>query len=216
MMAKTKIKPEELSFRPATVKDVKVASSLIYATFPKVATFTIGLGSEERAKAILEKVFVVPGHRLSYEETVLAVVQGRVVGGVVGYSAKRLPKLDRRTDRLILKQYRFRGKLAMVIRTWPLIFMKDAKRWDYVIGNLAVRPQYRGRGIGEQLLIHAEKLAGEAGSRRLALRVAIENKTARKLYEDFGFKTTAMYLESNKRVKLAGAGYRWMVKEISA
>ena len=215
-MAKTKIKPEELSFRPATVEDAKVASSLIYATFPLGATFTIGLGSEDRAKAILERIFTIPGHRLSYEETTLAVVQGRVVGGMVAYPAKRLPKLDRVTDRLILKQYRLRGKLAMIIRTWPLVFMKDAKRRDYVIGNLAVRPQYRGRGISKQLLSHAEKLARETGLRRLALRLAIENKTAKTLYDGFGFKTTAMYLESNRRVKLVGAGYRWMIKEISA
>ncbi len=53
-----------------------------------------------------------------------------------------------------------------------------------MIGNLAVRPQYRGRGIGEQILIYAEKQAKETGARRLALRVAIENKTAKKLYED--------------------------------
>ncbi len=85
-----------------------------------------------------------------------------------------------------------------------------------MIGNLAVRPQYRGRGIGEQILIYAEKQAKETGAHRLALRVAIENKTAKKLYEDFGFKTTAMYLETNRRVKVAGAGYRWMVKELTA
>ncbi len=90
-----------------------------------MATFTIGLGSEDRAKAILEKVFTIPGHRLSYEEMVLAVVQGRVVGGLLAYSAKQLPKLDRVTDRLILKQYKLRGKLAMIIRTWPLVFMKE-------------------------------------------------------------------------------------------
>lgn len=214
-MAKTKINPKELSFRPATEKDAKIASSLIFATFPMVATFTIGLGSEARTKAILEKIFKIPGHRLSYEETILAVVQGRVVGGMLAYPAKRLSKLDRKTDRLILKQYRLRGKLAMIIRTWPLVFMKDARRRDYVIGNLAVRTQYRGRGIGEQLLIHAEKLAREASLRRLALRVAIENKTAKKLYDGFGFKTTALYLESNRRVKLVGAGYHWMVKEIA-
>lgn len=214
-MAKTKVNPKELSFRPATEKDAKIASSLIFATFPMVATFTIGLGSEARAKAILEKIFKIPGHRLSYEATILAVVQGRVVGGMLAYPAKRLSKLDRKTDRLILKQYRLRGKLAMIIRTWPLVFMKDARRRDYVIGNLAVRPQYRGRGIGEQLLIHAEKLAREASLRRLALRVAIENKTAKKLYDGFGFKTTALYLESNRRVKLVGAGYHWMVKEIA-
>ncbi|MBG0786349.1 MAG: GNAT family N-acetyltransferase [Anaerolineaceae bacterium] len=215
-MAKKPIQPDELSFRPATEADAKVASALIYATFPQVATFTIGLGSEDRAKAILERVFIIPGHRLSYEEMTLAVVQGRVVGGLMAYSAKRLPKLDRVTDRLILKQYKFRGKLAVIIRTWPLVFMKDAKRRDYVIGNLAVRPQYRGRGLGQQLLKHAEIQAKEAGLRRLALRVAIENKPAKKLYDDFGFKTTAMFLESNVRVKMAGAGYRWMVKELSA
>ena len=215
-MAKNPINPEELTFRPATVEDAKVASTLIYATFPKVATFTIGLGSEDRAKAILEKIFRIPGHRLSYEEMHLAVYQGRVVGGLLAYPAKRLPRLDRATDRLILKQYRFRGKLALVIRTWPMLFMKDVKRGDYVIGNLAVRPQYRGRGIGEQILRHAEALAKEAGHQRLALRVAIENQDAKKLYDNFGFKTTAMYLESNRRVKYAGAGYRWMVKEISA
>lgn len=214
-MAKKPIHAEELTFRPATAADAKVASSLIYATFPKVATFTIGLGSEDRAKLILEKIFAMPGHRLSYEEMVLAVSQGRVVGGLLAYPAKRLPKLDRATDRLILKQYRFRGKLALIIRTWPLIFMKDTKRRDFVIGNLAVRPQYRGHGIGEQMLHQAEKLAQEAGSRRLVLRVAIENQTAKKLYDDFGFKTTAMYLESNRRVKVAGAGYRWMVKVLS-
>ena len=60
-----------------------VASTLIYATFPKVATFTIGLGSEDRAKAILDKIFRIPGHRLSYEEMLLAVYQGRVVGGLL-------------------------------------------------------------------------------------------------------------------------------------
>lgn len=214
-MTKNPIKPEELTFRPATADDAKVASSLIYATFPKVATFTIGLGSEDRAKAILEKIFMVPGHRLSYEEMRLAVYQGRVVGGLIAYPAKRLPRLDRMTDRLILKQYKFRGKLALVIRTWPLIFMKDAKPRDYVIGNLAVRPQYRGRGIGKQILHQAERLAKEAGLRRLALRVAIENQEARKLYDEYGFKTTAMYLEPNRRVKYAGAGYRWMVKDLS-
>ena len=215
-MAKVTIKPEDLSFRPATPEDAKVTSGLIYETFPKVATFTIGLGSEERAKMILEKVFAIPGHRLSFEETALAIYQGRIIGALIAIPASRLAKLDRRTDRLILKQYRLRGKIALIVRTWPLVFMKDVKRRDYVIGNLAVKQAYRGKGVGGLILAHAEAEARAAGLKRLSLRVAIENKSAKALYEKAGFETTAMYLESNRRVKVAGAGYRWMVKKISA
>jgi len=215
MMAKATIKPTELSFRPARPEDAKVASGLIYETFPQVATFTIGLGSEARARAILEKIFTLPGHRLSFEETTLATHQGRIVGVLAAYPASRLAKLDRRADRLILKQYRLRGKIALAVRTWPLLFMKSVKRRDYVIGNLAVKQAYRGKGIGGQILAQAEEKAMEASLKRLVLRVAIENKAAKALYEKAGFKTTAMYLESNRRVKVAGAGYRWMVKDLS-
>ena len=214
-MVKETIQPEAISFRTATPDDAKVASALIYATFPKVATFTVGLGSEERAKAILEKLFVLPEHRWSYEETTLAIYQGRVVGALLACPAKHLPRLDHRTDKLVLQQYRLRGKIALIVRAWPLVFMKDVKRRDYVIGNLAVRPRYRGKGVGGTILVYAEKKASEAGLKRLVLRVAIENKLARTLYEKGGFTTRAMYLESNRRVKVAGAGYRWMVKDIS-
>jgi ribosomal protein S18 acetylase RimI-like enzyme len=134
---------------------------------------------------------------------------------LAAYPASRLAKLDRRADRLILKQYRLRGKIALAVRTWPLLFMKSVKRRDYVIGNLAVKQAYRGKGIGGQILAQAEEKAKEASLKRLVLRVAIENKAAKALYEKAGFKTTAMYLESNRRVKVAGAGYRWMVKDLS-
>jgi ribosomal protein S18 acetylase RimI-like enzyme len=214
-MAKSLIQPTEISFRPARVEDAKVAGGLLFDTFPKVATFIIGLGNEDRARAILTRIFAIPGHRFSYEETILAVYKGRVVGLLTSYPGKRLTKIDRKSDRLILKQYRIRGKLALIIRFWPMLFMNETRRDEYLIGNLAVRARYRSRGIGRILLEHAEHLAGEAGLKKLALRVAIENLDARKLYESFGFETKAMYLESNRRVKYVGAGYRRMVKTLS-
>lgn len=214
-MAKSPIQPTEISFRPARAEDAKVTGGLLFDTFPKVATFIIGLGNEDRARAILTRIFAIPGHRFSYEETILAVYKGRVVGLLTSYPGKRLTKIDRKSDRLILKQYRIRGKLALIIRFWPMLFMNETRRDEYLIGNLAVRARYRSRGIGRILLEHAEHLAGEAGLKKLALRVAIENLDARKLYESFGFETKAMYLESNRRVKYVGAGYRRMVKTLS-
>ena len=214
-MAKTPIQPTDIFFRPAKPEDAKNAGGLIYETFPKVATFIVGLGSEERAKMLLERIFAIPGHRFSYEETILAIYQGKAIGLLTSYPGWRLGKIDRKADRLILKQYRLRGKLLLIIRVWPLLFMNETRRDEYLIGNLAVKSRYRDRGVGRLLLEHAEELARDEGLKKLALRVAIENLEARKLYESLGFETKAMYLESNKRVKYVGAGYRRMVKTLS-
>ncbi|MDY6874312.1 MAG: GNAT family N-acetyltransferase [Chloroflexota bacterium] len=212
---KSKIMREELTFRDAEPRDAHIAAPLIFDTFPKVATFIVGLGSDELAHTILERLFELPGHRLSYEETTMAVYQGRVIGLLLSYPAHRMRKLDRKADRLILKQYRLRGKLALAIRAWPQLFMNQTNLDEYQIGNLAVRKRYWGRGVGTHLVNYAGELARNEGLNRLALRVAIENQKARELYERLGFTTDAIYLESNKRVAHTGAGYRRMVKVLS-
>ncbi|MCB2209667.1 GNAT family N-acetyltransferase [bacterium] len=212
---KSKIRREELTFRAAEPRDAHIAAPLIFDTFPKIATFVVGLGNAELAHTILERLFVLPGHRFSYEETTMAVYQGRVVGLLLSYPASRMRKLDRKADRLILKQYRLRGKLALAVRAWPQLFMNQANRDEYQIGNLAVRKRYQGRGIGTHLMTYAAEQAQSMGLNKLALRVAIENQNARELYQRLGFTTDAIYLESNKRVPRTGAGYRRMVKVLS-
>lgn len=55
------------------------------------------------------------------------------------------------------------------------------------IHDLAVRPEYRGRGVARRLLGHIEQRARETGCRRLTLEVREDNLKARQLYESFGF-----------------------------
>ena len=214
-MTKIEYNSENLTFRSATPEDAAAAGPLIFETFPKVATFIIGLGSEERAKAIITRLFAIPGHRFSYEVTQFAVFEGRVIGLMVTYPGKRHHKLDRKLDKLVLKQYRLRGKLVLALRAWPLMWVKEVSRYEYLIGNLAVRGRYRGRGAGSAMLDHVEVIARAAGYSKIALRVAIENQAARKLYERMGYKTVYIHLEPNNRVKFMCAGYRRMVKSLS-
>ena len=214
-MAKINFTSDNLKFRPATPEDAAIAGPLIFETFPKVATFLVGLGSEERAKAIITRLFALPGHRFSYEVTQLAIYDGRIIGLMVIYPGKKHGKLDRKLDMLVLKQYRLRGKFALAVRAWPLMWVKEVSRDEFLLGNLAVRSRYRGKGAGSIMLDHVEEVAKKAGYAKVALRVAIENQAARKLYERMGYKTVSIHLEPNTRVRFMGAGHRRMVKSLS-
>src|SRR5687767_9984600 len=59
------------------------------------------------------------------------------------------------------------------------------------INNVAVRPQFRGKGIGTALMRHVLAEAGRLGARRATLEVRASNQDARRLYERLGFSVAA-------------------------
>ena len=59
------------------------------------------------------------------------------------------------------------------------------------INNVAVRPQFRGQGIGTALMRHVLAEARRLGARRATLEVRSSNTDARRLYERLGFYVAA-------------------------
>lgn len=55
------------------------------------------------------------------------------------------------------------------------------------ITNLAVRTEYRGKGIGELLLLATIDLANELKARFMTLEVRVSNLVAQSLYSKYGF-----------------------------
>jgi len=55
------------------------------------------------------------------------------------------------------------------------------------VTNIAVHPEFRGRGIGERLLCELFVRAKARGARRMTLEVRPSNEVARHLYEKHGF-----------------------------
>lgn len=53
--------------------------------------------------------------------------------------------------------------------------------------NLAIKPEYRGRKLGELLLKGLEVIAIEKGALRMTLEVRVSNKRAQGLYRKLGF-----------------------------
>ncbi len=73
------------------------------------------------------------------------------------------------------------GKLELFLG-WK----SDSQRFS-VIRRFVIHPDWRGRGVGRQLLVAAEVASREAGCAFMELSVDEENDVARRLYASDGF-----------------------------
>ena len=62
------------------------------------------------------------------------------------------------------------------------------------IGNIAVAPNHRRRGLGHQLMAEALRVATEEGRRSAGLSVRESSTGAIRMYESFGFKQVGVSL----------------------
>ena len=87
------------------------------------------------------------------------------------------------------------------------------------VTNIAVRADYRGRGLGEKLLKELQRTAVFFGSARMTLEVRVSNEIARRLYRKLGFEPSGIrpgyYSDNNEdalimwaELEEAGAGNR--------
>jgi ribosomal-protein-alanine N-acetyltransferase len=88
----------------------------------------------------------------------------------------------------------------------PPVVVADIVVWLIIdeahIGTLAVRPGYRGQGIGERLLAQALLESARAGATHALLEVRASNRVAQNLYRKFGFEQvgirTAYYSDTQE------------------
>ena len=59
---------------------------------------------------------------------------------------------------------------------------------DAHVTTIAVHPLYRGRGIGERLLLECIDRGLASGAERMTLEVRVSNSVAKQLYEKYGFE----------------------------
>lgn len=60
---------------------------------------------------------------------------------------------------------------------------------DAHVTNIAVLPEYRGRGLGEQMMLELMCRAADRGATRMTLEVRAGNTPAQNLYRKLGFET---------------------------
>lgn len=70
----------------------------------------------------------------------------------------------------------------------------------WILNDLFVRPDARGKGVGRALLERAREHAQTTGAKRVDLQTARTNTTAQALYESFGFERNDVFFQYSLRV----------------
>ncbi|WP_013323323.1 GNAT family N-acetyltransferase [Gloeothece verrucosa] len=161
---------------------LEAIAALIYESGPAL----FGLIFGRQAISLLTRLVKGEQNHYSYRNLHIAEIEGQVLGVAVMVTAEELHN-NRDHKKLLNSWQHLRQKLV-----YKLIFNRFLKE-NYphkscYVANLAVHPEYRGRGIGTKLLESCLEKAKGLGSTSVWISVDIDNSRAQKLYESVGFK----------------------------
>jgi ribosomal protein S18 acetylase RimI-like enzyme len=167
------------SYRAATPADAEVVAELFDMAVGGLARHRWGerAGEGGDAMAFARQLIAGGNGRFSYRYAIVAEVEGKVVGVMVG----RLEPLTDFEPRPDLEH--------SPVKPWNELEELAGGMW--LLRGVAVRPEHRGKGIARTLLAKAEELARKSGAGRLAIIAAEENGAVVTLYRDHGFETLA-------------------------
>lgn len=184
-----------VKFRPAIKRDAKVAAELIHIAIDDIAEQLTGETIKDDIRQTLAQFFQEENNRLSFQNTIVADIQGEVAGIMITYSGEAAPQLD---ENILTR-------LRKKTNNQEIFLDKEADAGDFYIDTICVHAKFQGYGIGTALLKEAEKLALKKGYHRISLNVAMDNPAAKKLYKNMDFK-------EDKVIPINGHPYEYMVK----
>ncbi len=172
--------------RAARPVDLPGVASVLQDAFQDKMRLILGR-NQAHAQALLEAIYSGPVQR-GYDGLLIAEEDGRVVGVLVIEPIYYTEAEHRVLEQRILQELGVLRVLWAAFWYW-LVGHTPADDEAY-IGGLGVVTDWRGLGIGGQLLAAAEDWARAHGRARLTLWVAGNNAPAIHLYEKAGFAIT--------------------------
>ncbi len=181
--------------RAKTEDSVKV-TELILITAPY---FPLLFG--ENIKEVLQEMFLKNYNLFSLKNVFTIENNKEITGMLLGYDWKTKKQSNLNTGILLLKKTRFK----LLNNFIPLLKFNSSvgqfKKGEYYISNIAIYPEFRGKGLGRELIQKAEEDAKRKHSKKVVLDVEKENNRAIKFYKELGYikvKEFTVYLEKEK------------------
>lgn len=120
-----------------------------------------------------------PKSMYSWNKALIAEEEGNPIGCIISYRGDEyLPIREYTWSRL------WEGVDPEIIRKSSI----ETYPGEYYLDSLSINPEYRGKGLGKELMKAAMAYGASLGYKRFALLVAIEKPRLKKYYESLGFK----------------------------
>ncbi len=199
----------QISIEKYQDKDFSNSIALLVSSFESKFLHRQSLGQKD-VERILQSTWDIregdPGY-LHY----VAKVDDKIVGtiliryGQVPKNRRKIPLLD------LIRRY---GLFNMLLLIFKLSILEIFNFKDCYVEHIAVDQTMRGKGIGEQLISHCEKILLAMGYSRLSLAVAKHNP-AKRLYDRLGFEEVKQINHRYKRFFIGIGEWVFMVKELT-
>lgn len=179
----------------------------------ELADYLFG-GAHIPVDEILAGLFSLQGNRYSRTTADIAEIGGRPAGMLLSFPGWEFTRRELAIGWDLLKLCGLWDVLHLSLPALSIANGVETYRDEYYLANMAVFPDFQGRGIGSALMAHAEGKASRAGLKKCSLIVDTENPSARRLYERCGYKVifTKTYPGPAEN---AHAGYHRMRKEVN-
>jgi GNAT superfamily N-acetyltransferase len=182
----TQVPAPGVAVRPARPDDAAAPKLVFRAAAP---AYTRLAGSEERAREIVALMWRRPGHSASFEHALVAEVDGRVAGVLVGFPERDRYRLHRALLRASLRHLPpWRWPLLAAALPPLILATPRPPRGSYYVGTIAVARHARRRGVASTLGHRAEAVAVESGFRQAVAHTGTRHAVARRALENYGFE----------------------------
>jgi ribosomal protein S18 acetylase RimI-like enzyme len=174
---------EHIVVRKATPADAKDFADLVLFSSPCLCPAIYG----DDVKAIMCYLFSQRRNLFGFEHAYFVEVNGQIAGMLLGYDWRARSRENWRTGFLLLRQMKgsFLVRFPQMVKAEGAIGM--VREWKYHISNIAVHPEYMGKGLGSSLILEAEKEARSNDAKVVSLEVEVENAGAIKFYHRLGY-----------------------------
>ena len=135
----------------------------------------------------------------SYRNAVIAEVDGKVAGALVGYPVSAEPEAIDVAD-----------TPPMFV---PLLELENLAAATWYVNAVAAFPDARGLGVGSKLMQWAEQRASALGLEGISLIVSDANPGARRLYERLGYAEVARRPMVREQWQTDGRNWVLMIKK---
>jgi ribosomal protein S18 acetylase RimI-like enzyme len=182
--------------RPGTIEDATILAELINYAGEGLPLYLWGTMAEpgETAWQVGRRRAAREQGSFSYRNATIIDHEGECAGCLMGYEIPERPEPI--GDDMP----------AMFV---PMQELENLAPGTWYVNVLAVRPQFRGLGLGTRLLAFADETGRCLGKREMSIIVSNANRGARRLYERSGYREVA----SRPMVKenWQGEGRNWVL-----